>query len=90
MCQTIWKRWQNSYLSTLQQRNKWVLAKNNLKVGDMVVVKEANLHSCKWVLGRIVETFLGRDDKVRVVNVKTQNGIYKRPISKIAVLPMEN
>ncbi|GBN05803.1 hypothetical protein AVEN_52412-1 [Araneus ventricosus] len=90
MIQAIWKKWQNNYLSTLQQRNKWMIKKQNLKVGDMVLLKEENLPCCKWILGRIVDVFYGKDNVVRVVNVKTHSGIYKRSISKIAPLPLEN
>ncbi|GBM49319.1 hypothetical protein AVEN_199031-1 [Araneus ventricosus] len=90
MIQAIWKKWQNNYLSTLQQRNKWMIKKQNLKVGDMALLKEENLPCCKWILGRIVDVFYGKDNVVRVVNVKTHSGIYKRSISKIARLPLEN
>ncbi|XP_054708500.1 uncharacterized protein LOC129218291 [Uloborus diversus] len=90
MVQNIWKNWSNNYLSTLIQRNKWLFAKQNVKIGDMVVVKEENLPTCKWLLGRINEIFYGKDNHVRVVTVQTKNGIYKRPITKIAVLPIEN
>ncbi|GBM66014.1 hypothetical protein AVEN_39181-1 [Araneus ventricosus] len=74
----------------LQQRNKWMIKKQNLKVGDMALIKEENLPCCKWILGRIVDVFYGKDNVVRVVNVKTHSGIYKRSISKIAPLPLEN
>ncbi|GBM25040.1 hypothetical protein AVEN_96632-1 [Araneus ventricosus] len=90
MIQIIWKKWQNNYLSTLQQRNKWMIKKQNLKVGDMVSLKEENLPCCKWILGRIVDVFYGKENVVRVINVKTNSGIYKRSISKIALLPLEN
>jgi hypothetical protein len=87
--QIVWRKWKNDYLSTLQQRSKWVVEKQNLKLGSMVLIKEDFLPCSKWLLGRIVEVFPGSDNKVRVVKVRTQNGEFKRAVTKIAVLPME-
>ncbi|GFV97456.1 integrase catalytic domain-containing protein [Trichonephila clavipes] len=57
--QHIWKRWSNNYLSTLQNRNKWYFEKNNVKIHDMVILKEDNLPVCNWPLGRILEVYHG-------------------------------
>ncbi|GFV68538.1 DUF5641 domain-containing protein [Trichonephila clavipes] len=69
--QTIWKRWSLSYLNSLQQRKKWIVNKENLKLGDMVLIREENLPPCKWLLGRVVKIYMGKDKKVRVVDIKT-------------------
>ncbi|GFU80688.1 uncharacterized protein TNCV_514151, partial [Trichonephila clavipes] len=69
--QLIWKRWSVDYLNSLQQRNKWHFEKKNAKIGDMVIIKEDNLPSCQWSLGRINNIYQGKDSKVRVVEVKT-------------------
>ncbi|GFW23031.1 integrase catalytic domain-containing protein [Trichonephila clavipes] len=87
--QHIWKRWSNNYLSTLQNRNKWYFEKNNVKIHDMVILKEDNLPVCNWPLGRILEVYHGKDNKIRVVLVKTKNGIFKRPITKLCILPFQ-
>ncbi|GFV04949.1 integrase catalytic domain-containing protein [Trichonephila clavipes] len=65
--QLIWKRWSVNYLNSLQQRNKWHLEKKNAKIGDMVIIKEDNLPSCQWSLGRINNIYPGKDSKVRVL-----------------------
>ncbi|XP_055952313.1 uncharacterized protein LOC129988184 isoform X1 [Argiope bruennichi] len=88
--QQIWKRWSNNYLSTLQNRNKWFFEKNNVKINDMVILKEENLSVCNWPLGRILEVYYGKDNKIRVVLVKTKNGVFKRPDTKICILPIPN
>ncbi|GFU90248.1 DUF5641 domain-containing protein [Trichonephila clavipes] len=75
--QLIWKRWSVDYLNSLQQRNKWHFEKKNAKIGDMVIVKENNLPSCQWSLGRINNIYPGKDSKVRVVEVKTTRGCEK-------------
>ncbi|GFU99793.1 DUF5641 domain-containing protein [Trichonephila clavipes] len=79
--QTIWKRWSLSYLNSLQQRKKWIVNKENLKLGDMVLIREENLPPCKWLLGRVVKIYMGKDKKVRVVDIKTGKGIYKKGLS---------
>ncbi|GFU32829.1 integrase catalytic domain-containing protein [Trichonephila clavipes] len=75
--QLIWKRWSVDYLNSLQQRNKWHFEKKNAKIGDMVIIKEDNLPSCQWSLGRINNIYPGKDSKVRVVEVKTTRGCFK-------------
>ncbi|GFX07997.1 DUF5641 domain-containing protein [Trichonephila clavipes] len=55
--QTIWKRWSLSYLNSLQQRKKWIVNKENLKLGGMVLIREENLPPCKWLLGRVVKIY---------------------------------
>ncbi|GFW80316.1 integrase catalytic domain-containing protein [Trichonephila clavipes] len=63
--QTIWKRWSLSYLNSLQQRKKWIFNKENLKLGDMVLIREENLPPCKWLLGRVDKIYMGKDKKVK-------------------------
>ncbi|XP_037731248.1 uncharacterized protein LOC119561839 isoform X2 [Drosophila subpulchrella] len=56
--------------------------KENLRVGDMVVVKDNNLPSNEWRLGRIDSVFPGADGNVRVVDIRTARAIIKRPVTK--------
>ncbi|GFU98773.1 integrase catalytic domain-containing protein [Trichonephila clavipes] len=37
----------------------------------MVLIREENLPPCKWLLGRVVKIYMGKDKKVRVVDIKT-------------------
>ncbi|GFS75134.1 DUF5641 domain-containing protein [Trichonephila clavipes] len=61
--QLIWKRWSVDHLNSLQKRNKWHFEKKNAKIGDMVIIKEDNLPSCQWSLGRINNIYQGKDSK---------------------------
>lgn len=88
--QYLWKRWHRDYLSHLQQRTKWYFAKNNIEKGTMVVVKEDNMASTTWLLGRVEEVILGKDNRIRVCMVKTKLCILKRPITNLAVLPTKH
>ncbi|GFU58838.1 uncharacterized protein TNCV_4840171 [Trichonephila clavipes] len=82
----FWRRWHLEYLNQLQQRTKWNKPRRNLKVNDMVLVKEDNLPPLQWSLGRVVQVFPGDDGAVRVVDVKTQRGQFRRPITKFSKL----
>ncbi|XP_070068132.1 uncharacterized protein [Drosophila takahashii] len=75
-------RWKEEYLKELHKRNKWQAPTANLRVGDLVVVKEDNLPSNEWRLGRIDSVFPGADGNVRVVNILTARKIIKRPVTK--------
>ena len=90
LCQALvrhfWKRWSTEYLSSLRRYAKWHQPTRNLQIGDVVLLQNDNLISSKWPLGRIVDTYPGRDGLVRVVRVKSTSGTYRRPVSKIALL----
>ncbi|XP_049316212.1 uncharacterized protein LOC109579356 [Bactrocera dorsalis] len=66
----FWNRWKDEYLHTLQQRNKWKIPANNIKKGDIVIVKDENTQPTKWPLGKVIETHPGNDGRVRVVTLK--------------------
>ena len=82
----FWKRWLREYIPTLQQRQKWIREKDNLKIGDVVLVLDNNSPRGRWLLGRVIKTFPGRDGKVRVAEIKTKNSTLTRPISKLCLL----
>ncbi|XP_058448659.1 uncharacterized protein LOC131428630 [Malaya genurostris] len=84
----IWKRWAIDYLSGLQPRTKWTRMRDNIMVGTMVLLKEDNLPPLKWRYGRVSNIFYGDDKNVRVVDVRTVDGEYRRAINKICVLPI--
>ncbi|GFY30309.1 integrase catalytic domain-containing protein [Trichonephila clavipes] len=66
--QRTWKKWKSDYLNTLQARSKWITEKNDLMIGQMVLIKEDFLPINTWPLGRILEVYHGSDGKVRVVS----------------------
>lgn len=87
--QDLWKRWKSEYLSQLSVRGKWLKTKRNIEVGDLVTIHDDNFTSAKFPVGRVVEVHNGKDGFVRVVSLKTKNGIIKRPIIKLSILPIE-
>ncbi|KAH0808658.1 hypothetical protein GEV33_014133 [Tenebrio molitor] len=58
-------------------------------VGDLVLLVEENLPPLNWKMGRIIEVHPGKDNRVRVVTVKTASGTTKRTVNKVCVLPKD-
>ena len=85
--QTFWRRWSADYLHELQTRQRWHLSSPNVRVHDVIVLREENTAPLHWPTGIITEIHPGADGRVRVVTVKTPKGIFKRPIAKICPLP---
>lgn len=86
--QHFWTRWSREFISELQQRTKWSTEQGSLKIQDLVIIKEDNQPPLKWVLGRIVDLYPGKDKVARVAAVRTPTGIIKRSFSKICPLPV--
>ena len=82
----FWRRWTREYLPALQQRHKWVDAKPNCKVNDIVIVTDESMPRNTWPIGRILAVFPGDDGLVRSVRVKTATSILMRPVSKLCLL----
>jgi hypothetical protein len=87
--QSFWNRWSAEYLTTLQGKSKWYRKQASLRVGDLVLLRRPNVPPTVWKRGRVVNTHPGEDGVVRVVTVRTQDGIYKRPVVQLAILPVE-
>jgi hypothetical protein len=85
--QQIWRKWSVEYLYTLQQRTKWNKHQNNLQVGDLVLMHEVT-PPFQWPLARVTQIYPGTDGIVRVVQVKTSRGFFKRPVVKLYPLPI--
>lgn len=81
--QHFWRIWRSHYLSSLNQRTKWLKTQPNLKEGMLVLLKDDNVPSLHWPVGRVSKVYPGADQRVRVVDVRTKTGIYRRSISKI-------
>lgn len=86
--QHFWRRWHSQYLSTLQSRQKWTDPTRPVEKGELVLIKEDNLHPLDWRRGRILEVYPGEDNVIRVVKVKTPTGVLTRSLSKLVRLPL--
>ena len=72
----FWERWRRSYLDTLQKRRKWQLVQPNLKVGDVVLMKDDNACRADWKMAIVVHVFFSEDGLVRRCRVKVANPSY--------------
>lgn len=85
--QRLCLRWKDEYLKELTKRNKWKNQEENIKVNDMVVIKEDNIPPNEWRLGRVTKVLPGVDQLVRVAEIKTSRGLVVRPVVKLVLLP---
>ena len=90
LCQALvrhfWQRWSSEYLTTLQRFAKWRRPTKIISIGDVVALREDGMVPTKWSLARVIKVHAGRDGVVRVVAVKTRDGTYTRPVTKVALL----
>ncbi|XP_037942440.1 uncharacterized protein LOC119675316 [Teleopsis dalmanni] len=88
--QSFWKRWSHEYINELQMRTKWTCEIPNIMPNAMVLIHEDNVPPLHWQLGRVLKVIPGKDEHVRVVDVRTSKGIIRKPIHKLAILPIES
>ena len=85
--QMFWERWRKEYIPELAKRNKWKeKLQERFRMGELVILVDEDKRKSTWSLGRIAEMLPGDDGIVRVVTIRTKNGLYTRPITKIGKL----
>jgi hypothetical protein len=89
MAETFWTRWRKEYLQTLQSRTKWFTKRRNIKVNDIVLMKE-NCERNVWPMGIVTKVFPSGDGLVRKVQVRVYREekchLYTRPVTDIVLL----
>ena len=99
----FWSRWKKEYLQILQNRQKWTKERRNVRIGDVVLLKDDSLPRNNWPLCRVVEANASSDGLVRTIKLqvgdpnltkigkRTNKTTYlERPIHKIVVLVENN
>ena len=87
--ESFWARWSKECLQRYQTIYKWNQPDKSVQKGSLVLVLDERYPPAKWPLGRILETYPGKDGHTRVVTVRTQSSTFKRPITKISLLPID-
>lgn len=55
LAETFWERWRREYLTTLQARSRWQDKRPNLKEGDIVLMKDLQVHRNEWPIAVITK-----------------------------------
>ncbi|KYM79367.1 hypothetical protein ALC53_10162, partial [Atta colombica] len=83
--QHFWRRW-SEYLHSLQTRIKWMARDSKgtqLSTNQLVLIRQPNLTSLQWAMGRVLEVHPDPDGIARTATAK---GSYMRPLSKLLIL----
>ncbi|XP_055686030.1 uncharacterized protein LOC129791706 [Lutzomyia longipalpis] len=86
--QDVWKRWVKEYLHHLQERNKWKKRTQPIKTGELVLIMDDNTAPLQWPLARVEHVLPDKAGLPRVADLRTATGTKRRPITKIARLPI--
>ncbi|XP_045463791.1 uncharacterized protein LOC123673349 [Harmonia axyridis] len=89
LVQSSWTRWRNDYLHNLHQSPERQFKKEVKElIGRLVLLRDEHSLPQQCALGRITSVHPETDNIVRVVSVRTKNGIVKKTICKIRILPV--
>ncbi|XP_055589857.1 uncharacterized protein LOC129742036 [Uranotaenia lowii] len=83
----FWIRWKREYLCQLQARVKRWRPSTPIAVDELVIICDDNKQPIHWKMGRIVKVHPGEDGVIRVVTIRTANGLLTRPIERVCILP---
>lgn len=83
----FWRHFIKYYLPSLQVRPKWKTDKENLQIGDVVMIVDPQLPRALWPVGKISEVHPGADDRVRSATVQVERRTYTRPVARLVKLP---
>ena len=86
----FWHRWLREWLPELSARRKWFQPRRDLKVDDVVLVMSPDTNRGNWPLGRVLETYPGKDGRVRVVKIQVGKGTTMRAVTRLCPLELEN
>ena len=82
----FWKRWIKEYLPIIQHRQKWIDQQRDFRINDVVLLCDDLTPRNQWRLARITEVNQGRDGRVRSATLRTKDGTYRRPVTKLCLL----
>ena len=82
----FWKRWMREYVQALQERPCWQLVRANLRVGDVVLVRDMTAPRGQWPLGLVTGVEPSRDGLVRAVQLRSRGKRVRRPVTQVVNL----
>ena len=87
--EVLWNRWSGEYLKSLRERHnmKHKSKQMNVKLGDVVLIQDAERNRGKWNMGIVVKLFQGRDGVVRAVRLRAGKSYLERAVQHL--FPLE-
>ena len=70
LLEQFWSRWQHEYIAAISLRQKWHSTRRNIRVNDIVLVKDEGLPRNQWPIAVVTEAIPDNDGLVRRVKVK--------------------
>ena len=87
MLDVWWKRYLKELIPSLQARRVWRREREELKVGDVVAVLDAQAERGSYPLSRIVSLQRSRgDDRARACEIRIGNKVLARPVTQLIPL----
>lgn len=66
----FWRKWTRDFFPSLVIRSKWHVERRNVKIGDVVLLKDNNALRGSWRLARVINTIPNEDGIVRRIVVR--------------------
>ena len=86
----LWSRWTNEYLRGLRERHDLRGGEiANIKIGQVVLIKNDERNRGKWNLGVVVKPIKGRDGVVRAVRLRAGKSYLERAVQQLYPLELE-
>ena len=83
----FWSRWKKEIIQQYMSRAKWNRPRENLKVGDVVLVVGDQCHRSCWKVAGVSEEHMSRDGLVRFAKVQfADRSVLHRPVQKLIEL----
>jgi len=82
-------RWSGEYLKSLRKRHNMEhkTKEMNVKLGDVVLIQDAERNRGKWNMGIVAKLFQGRDGVVRAVGLRAGKSFLERALQHL--FPLE-
>ena len=86
MVDGFWRRWMEC-IRKLSPRHKWQKSTENLEESDVVLIIGDNKARGSWKMAEVAKVYPGKDDLVRIVDVRSADGVVaKKPVTKLILL----
>ena len=82
----FWLRWRQHYINTLTLRRKWRSHKENLKIGDIVLLRVKQTPRNQWPMAIVTDVKISDDNLVRRVIIKSNGRQLERSIHDLVFL----